>query len=517
MKNNNFTILRSVGFLVIMSLMGACVTSKKEDFKKPNIIYILADDLGYGDLGCYGQKRIETPNIDMLAQNGVRFTQHYAGAPVCAPSRAVLLTGKHMGYSYVRGNDEWNSRGDVWNYRAQIADSTLEGQRPLPEKTVTIGHLLQKGGYKTGVVGKWGLGAPHTQGIPTKQGFDYFYGYNCQRQAHTYYPVHLYENDHRVYLDNDTVAPGTRLLKGADPYDIDSYAPFTLNEYAPDLMFDKLIDFVEENQETPFFLYWATPIPHVPIQAPKKWVDYYVKKFGGEEPYIDKGGYFPHRYPRAGYAAMVSYLDEQVGQLVKRLKELGLYEDTLIIFTSDNGPTFNGGADSPWFNSAGPFKSEYGWGKGFLNEGGIRVPMIASWQGKIKPGSTSDHVSSFWDVLPTLCDVSGVKKPKDTDGISFLPELRGKEQKQHKYLYWEFPEMGGQIAVRIGKYKAICKNARSQSDSKFELFDIEADPQELKDISAQHPDLMERIEQIVRKEHSQSDNDAWKFKRLGDK
>ncbi|MGQ1787517.1 arylsulfatase [Saccharicrinis sp. GN24d3] len=514
---NIFSLLGCPVLLGIMSLTGACVDSKEVNNTKPNIIYILADDLGYGELGCYGQKLIETPNIDNLAQNGVRFTQHYAGAPVCAPSRCVLLTGKHMGHSYVRGNDEWSERGDVWNYQANIADSTLEGQRPLPEETVTIGHLLQEGGYKTGVVGKWGLGAPHTKGIPTKQGFDYFFGYNCQRQAHTYYPVHLYENDHRVYLDNDTVAPSTRLAKGADPYDAASYAPFTLNEYSPDLMFDKLNGFVEENQHQPFFLYWATPIPHVPIQAPTKWVDYYVKKFGDEEPYINKGGYFPHRYPHAGYAAMVSYLDEQVGQLVNKLKKLGLYENTLIIFTSDNGPTFNGGADSAWFNSAGPFKSEFGWGKCFLHEGGIRVPMIASWPGKIKAGSTSDHASAFWDVLPTLCDVSGVEKPKDTDGISFLPELLGKKQDQHDYFYWEFPEMGGQIAVRIGQYKAICKNAMSQPDKHFELFDLEADPQETIDISAQHPDLMERVEEIIRKEHLQSHNDLWKIKRLGDK
>ena len=517
MKKFSFNLL-TLGLLVL--LLASCSSESKKKSKtpkKPNIIYILADDLGYGDLGSYGQVKIETPNLDQLAKDGMKFMQHYAGAPVCAPSRCVLLTGKDLGHSLVRGNDEWKKRGPVWDFIAVEKDSTLEGQFPIPAGTITIGRLLQKGGYKTAVIGKWGLGAPQTDGIPNKQGFDYFYGFICQRQAHTYYPLHLYENEHRVHLDNDTVPPGTRLAKGADPYDIKSYAPYNLKEYAPDLMFKKLTNFVNENKDRPFFLYWATPIPHVPLQAPQKWVDHYVKKFGDEEPYLQKKGYFPCRYPHATYAAMVSYMDENVGKLIKQLKDLGIYDNTLIIFTSDNGPTFNGGSDSPWFDSGGPFRSVYGRGKGFVYEGGIRVPMIAAWPGKIKPGTYTDHISAFYDVLSTLCDVAGVEKPKDTDGISFLPALLGEKQKEHEYLYWEYPEYGGQIAVRMGKWKAVCRNMIRKNNFTFELYDLSEDIGETNDIAAEHPDIIKKVKEIVKKEHVESQNPNWRFKVLGDK
>lgn len=498
----------------MLLFLTSCADVSKEKQQKPNIIYILADDLGYGELGVYGQEKIETPNIDQLAKNGMQFTQHYSGAPVCAPSRCVLLTGKHLGHSLVRGNDEWSSRGKVRNYRAMIADSTLEGQFPIPAGTITIGRLLQQVGYKTAVVGKWGLGAPHTDGVPNKQGFDYFYGYNCQRMAHTYFPVHLWENDHRVHLDNDTVAPSTRLPEDADPYDPSSYAAYQLKEYAPELMFNSITRFVDNNKDNPFFLYWASPIPHAPLQAPQRWVDYYVKKFGDEKPWV--GGYFPCRYPHATYAAMVSYLDENVGKLVKQLKDLGIYDNTLIIFTSDNGPTYNGGSDSPWFDSAKPFISKGGRTKGYVYEGGLRVPMIAEWPGKIKPGTTSDHISAFYDVLPTMCDVAGVEKPKDTDGISFLPVLLGEKQKEHEFLYWEFPAYGGQVAVRLGKYKAVCRNMKKKNNFTFELYDLKKDITESNNIAAEHPEIIEKVKVIVKKEHVQSFNKSWKFKVLGD-
>ncbi len=485
------------------------------DNKKPNIIYILADDLGYGDLGCYGQKLIETTNIDKLAANGMRFTQHYSGAPVSAPSRCVLLTGKHTGHSYIRGNDEWAERGKVWDYKAMFADSTLEGQRPLPENLITFPQILQKAGYATGTVGKWGLGAPNTNSTPMKKGFDFSYGYNCQRQAHTYYPLHLYKNDSRVFLRNDTVAPDEKLAKGADPYDLGSYARFTLKEYSCDLMFKEMTGFIEENRNKPFFFYWASTIPHAPLQAPKRWVDYYVKKFGDESPYLGNKGYFPNRYPHASYAAMISYLDEQVGLLVEQLKKLGIYENTMIFFTSDNGPTYNGGTDSPWFNSAGPFKSEFGWGKGFTHEGGFRVPMIASWPGRIKSSTVSTHISAFWDVFPTICEVTGITNTQETDGISFLPELLGKKQKAHDYLYWEFPETGGQQAVRIGKWKSIRFNIQ-KGILKTELYNLETDLQELTDVSAQNPDIVKRMEQIMKKEHVPAEQDIFKMKALGD-
>ncbi|NNE77225.1 MAG: sulfatase-like hydrolase/transferase, partial [Pricia sp.] len=307
---------------------------------KPNIIYILADDLGYAEIGAFGQEKIETPHIDELAKSGMVFTQHYTSAPVCAPARYMLLTGKHAGHAYIRSNSEWKERGDVWNYIAMAKDSTLEGQGPMPESTRTMAHFLKEVGYTTGMVGKWGLGAPHTHSIPNEMGFDFFYGYNCQRQAHTYYPLHLYKNRNRVHLKNDSVAPHTPIKKGADPQDPSSYSNFNLTDYAPDLMFNEVSAFVDSNKNRPFFLYWATPIPHVAIQAPQRWVDYYIEKFGEEEPYLGDKRYFPHKNPHSGYAAMISYLDENIGKLIQQLKDEGIYENTLIVFTSDNGPSY---------------------------------------------------------------------------------------------------------------------------------------------------------------------------------
>jgi len=503
-----------IGISAMLIPFESCVNQKNESVSmKANIIFILADDLGYGDLGAYGQTKIETPNIDKLAATGMLFTQHYCGSPVSAPSRCVLLTGKHTGHSQVRGNDEWGDRGDVWNYRAMIADSTLEGQRPLETGTVTTASLLKKVGYKTGMIGKWGLGAPHTESIPTKMGFDYFFGINCQRMAHTFYPVFLYENENRFQLGNDTVAPHTLLDKDADPLDPLNYSAYNLKEYAPDIMFTKLTDFVNKSKDNPFFLYWATPIPHAALQAPQKWIDYYVDKFGDEKLYLGESGYFPHRYPHAAYAGMISYLDDQVGILVEQLKDLGIYENTLIIFSSDNGPAYNGGTDSPWFDSGGPFRSEQGYGKGNVNEGGIRVPMIASWPSRIASGSVSDHISAFWDVLPTLCEIARVKPPDDSDGISFLPELTGKKQKQHKHLYWEFPESGGQQAVITGSFKALRKDLHN-GNTVFELYDLESDKEETNNIASSHPEIIKRVEDIIRKEHQKSANPKWQFKLL---
>ena len=502
--------------LVIIAAVSLSCCNEKTPLSKPNIIYILADDLGYGELGIYGQAKIETPNIDRLATSGIRFTQHYAGAPVCAPSRCILLTGKHAGHAQIRGNDEWRDRGNVWDYVSMIKDSTLEGQRPLKEGTVTIGSLLQDAGYKTAVVGKWGLGAPHTEGIPTKQGFDFFYGYNCQRQAHTYYPVHLYKNENRVYLNNDTIPPNTKLGSKADPLAHDSYAHFALNDYAPDFMFKEIQNFVQENKDNPFFLYWATPIPHAPLQAPQEWIDKYVEKFGDEDPYLGSKGYFPHRYPHAAYAAMVSYFDNQVGLLLEQLKVLNIHENTLVIFSSDNGPTFNGGTDSEWFDSAKPFISKQGWGKGSVHEGGIRVPMIASWPGKIQPGTISNHISSFYDVLPTLCEVAGISTAYKTDGISFLPELLNThQQEKHDFLYFEFPAYRGQQAVRMGKWKALRLNI-FKGNMDIELYDLEVDPLEQHDLAAQFPGVVAQIENIMKNEHTVPEIERFMIKELGD-
>ena len=500
--------------LAVLLFLSGCMDQKSD--RKPNIIYILADDLGYAEVGGYGQELIETPHIDKLASSGMRFTQHYSGAPVCAPARCVLLTGQHTGHAYIRGNDEWASRGEVWDFAKAVEDPNLEGQRPIPDSIPTIGNILQQAGYKTAIVGKWGLGAPLTDGIPNNRGFDFFYGYNCQRQAHTLYPMHLWKNKDKVWLDNELVVPGTKLDEGADPEDLKSYAKYFQKDYAPELMQDEVLNFIEQNKDNPFFLYYATPLTHVPLQVPQQYIDKYVEKFGEEPAYLGKSGYFPTRSPRATYAAMVTYLDEQVGEIVEKLKELGQYENTLIIFSSDNGPTYAGGADSPFFDSAKPFKSEYGWGKGFTHEGGIRVPMIASWNGKIAPGSTSELISAFWDVLPTLADVAGIETPDNIDGISFLPELIGQgNQEKHEFLYWEFPSYQGQQAMRFGDWKGIRKNI-FKGNTELELYNLASDPTEQINVASSNPEVVNQIEELMKQEHTSALLDRFKMEELGD-
>lgn len=493
-----FTFVFKIAAVLLVGLYG-CSSPQKSD--KPNIIFILADDLGYAELGSYGQELIETPHLDTLAAHGMRFTQFYAGAPVCAPSRCTLLTGQHLGHAYIRGNDEMAEKGDVWNFEKANADPNLEGQRPLPDSIQTLGNMLQQVGYKTGIVGKWGLGGPTSNSIPTNRGFDFFYGYNCQRQAHQLYPMHLWKNTEKVMLNNELVPPHTKLDSGADLYDQNTYKAYFQQDYAPALMQQEALDFIEQNKNEPFFLYYATPLTHVPLQVPQKYVDYYVEKFGDEKPYAGNAGYFPTRYPRATYAAMVTYLDDQVGELIEKLKDHGIYENTLIIFTSDNGPSYAGGADSPFFDSAKPFKSERGWAKGFVHEGGIRVPMIATWEEKIKPGTTSDLIAAFWDVMPTFAEITGGTVPHSTDGISFLPELlKDPKQTTHEFLYWEFPEAGGQQAVRMGKWKGIKKNLKKR-ETNLMLFDLENDPREQIDVSEQNPEVVTRILEIMQNEH----------------
>lgn len=503
-------------------LVGAFVFSCKDKapekteitkLAKPNIIYILADDLGYAEVGAYGQEKIETPNIDALAANGMLFTQHYSSAPVCAPARYMLMTGKHAGHAYIRSNSEWKERGDVWNYKAMAKDSTLEGQGPMPDGTITMAKRLQDVGYTTGIVGKWGLGAPHTKSVPNDMGFDFFFGYNCQRQAHTYYPLFLYKNRNRVHLANDTVAPNTKLPKGADPTDSKSYTAYTLKDYSPDLMFQELTGFVDNNKETPFFLYWATPIPHVALQAPNKWLDYYKNKFGEEEPYLGKAGYFPHQNPRAAYAAMVSYLDENIGKLVKQLKDEGIYDNTLIVFTSDNGPSYAGGADPEFFESAKPFEGEYGRGKGYLYEGGIRVPMIASWPGKIKPGSKSDHISAHYDMQATLADIAGFEVPGKSDGVSMVPTLLSHEgQVEHEFMYWEFPSYGGQVAMRMGDWKVVRQNLKDKKkEATLELYNLREDPTETTNVAEGHPEILQKAAEIFERERIVPEMDIFKI------
>jgi len=508
--------MKQLTLLIFLLIAFACSQSE-EATTKPNIIYILADDLGYAELGCYGQELIETPNIDKLAEAGMRFTQHYSGSPVCAPSRCVLLTGMHTGHAYIRGNDEWRERGDVWDYAKAVEDPNLEGQRPIPDSIPTIGNLLQEVGYTTAMVGKWGLGGPVTDGIPNNRGFDFFFGYNCQRQAHNLYPRHLWKNKEKVWLDNEIVQPGTKLDSAADPLDEASYSKFTQKDYAPALMQKEVLSFIERNQKQTFFLYYATPLTHVPLQVPKTYVDRYREQFGEEEPYVGDKGYFPHRYPHAAYAAMVSYLDEQVGEIVAKLQELDLYENTIIMFSSDNGPTYVGGADSQFFDSAKPFSSDYGRGKGFTYEGGIRVPMIATWSGKIEAGSTSDHISAFWDVLPTLAELARANTPANIDGISFVPELLGQGgQQNHEFLYWEFPSYGGQQAVRMGDWKAIRKDI-FKGNMDIELYDLSKDFIEVNDVSSQNPKIVQQVEALLIREHVEPAINRFKIELLGDK
>ncbi len=497
--------------LMSLYLFGSCQNPSKKE-TPPNVILIFADDLGYGELGAYGQSKIETPHLDKLASEGMRLTSYYTGSPVCAPSRCILLTGMHSGHAVIRGNDEAGHRGEVWDFLAMASDPYLEGQAPMPDTTVTFPMLLQKQGYTTGMCGKWGLGHPLSVSTPNKKGFDYFYGYNCQRQAHTLTPLHLWENDLRVPLSNDTIVYHTDLPIDADSLNPHSYAYLDQPDYAPELIANQCIQFVRKNKNQPFFLYWATPIPHLPLQAPKKWVDYYVQKFGDEPPYTGRnGGYFPARYPKATYAAMISYLDENIGKLLKTLEELKIDDNTIILFTSDNGPTYVSGTDTPWFDSAGPFKTEKGWGKGSLREGGIRMPFIARWSNHITPGTSSDHMCSSQDVMATIFDLLQIPLEIEHDGISFAPTLLEQDdQEQHEYLYWEFPQSGGQRALRWGDWKAYNHNLKAD-DTTIYLYNLSEDIQEQNDVAGQHPDKVRFVQQAFKKEHVPSTNPRWQY------
>jgi len=432
-----------------LALPGCTLTGGRPE-SKPNIIYILADDLGYGEVGCYGQEKIKTPSIDRIAANGVRFTQHYSGNTVCAPSRCALLTGKHMGHAYIRGNDEMKERGDVWN------DPAIEGQRPLPAGTETIATMLKRAGYATGAMGKWGLGGPSDSGHPNDQGFDEWYGYLCQREAHSYYPTHLWRNKEKHVLEaNRDGAQG---------------------DYSHDLIADEALGFIRRNHDRPFFLYVPFCIPHVSLQVPEDSLAEYAGLWP-ETPF--KGGHYAgHATPRAAYAAMVTRMDRDVGRILDLIEELGIGDNTLVVFTSDNGPTFNGGSDSPFFKSAGPFRGL----KCSLYEGGIRVPFVAQWPGRIAPGTTSDHLSAFWDMMPTVAEMAGVSAPDDVDGLSMLPTLLGRADRQedHDYLYWE---LRGSQAARRGDWKAV----RLKGKKKIELYNLSDDPGETHNVADDFP------------------------------
>ncbi|MHC4124202.1 MAG: arylsulfatase [Planctomycetota bacterium] len=456
MNRRNFIKAMGIG-ITTMALTGC---NRKASTGKPNIIFIMADDLGYAELGCYGQKKIKTPNIDKLAAEGMKFTQHYSGSPVCAPSRCSLMTGLHCGHGQVRNNKQVGGK-EAWEFGA-----TTGGQYPLSEGTVTVAKILKDAGYVTGAFGKWGLGRVNTSGDPQKQGFDHFYGYICQRQAHTYYPNHLWDDGKVV-----------RIPENEDGKEV---------VYSHDLIAEKALEFIKDNKDRPFFCYVPFTIPHLAVHVPEDSLSEYRGKWP-DPPYDGSKGYFPHPAPRAGYAAMITRMDRDVGKIIETLKKLGIDDNTLVIFTSDNGPSFHaGGSDSVFFESTGPLRGL----KGTVYEGGIRVPFIARWRGMIKQGAVSDHVSAFWDFLPTCAELVDVNTALKIDGVSMLPVLLGelKKQKRHQYLYWE---LGGRQGIRMGDWKAVMVN-----QGKIELYNLKSDIGEQKDVADESPQVAEQMQKL---------------------
>lgn len=463
--------------------------------RRPNILFILADDLGWGDLSCYGQERFQTPNIDRLAAEGMKLTVHYSGSPVCAPSRCVLMTGLHPGHTYIRDN-----RGGL--------DGT-EGQEPVPAGYLALPRLLKGLGYRLGAFGKWGLGPMGSSGDPLRQGFDRFFGYNCQAVAHNHYPTSLWDNAVRVRLNNPPFSAHQKLPAEADPNDPRSYTAYTGRDYAPDLFSAQARQFIRTNAARPFLLYYATTVPHLALQVPEDSLRPFVGRFP-EEPYRGDRGYLPHRTPRAAYAAMISRLDQEVGRMLDLLKELGLEQNTIVVFTSDNGPVYNrlGGTDTDFFRSAGAFRGR----KGSVYEGGLRVPCLVRWPGQIAAGSQSARVTGFEDWLPTLLELVGAAQsiPAGLDGISFAPTLRGRPQPPRPFLYREIPGYGGQQCVRVGDWKAVRQRLNPGPKAKLnpgpiELYDLANDPGETTDVAQRHPDVVRQLEALLQQQHTRSE------------
>jgi arylsulfatase A-like enzyme len=440
---------RAIGCLTLAVLLTLSIgiqtvaAIKEKSPRKPNIILILADDLGYGDLGSYGQKMIKTPTLDRLAKEGVRFTSCYAGSTVCAPSRASLMTGLHQGHAWIRGNSP---------------------RLPLRHSDITVAEVLKSAGYSTGIIGKWGLGEPDTTGIPNRQGFDYWFGYLNQTLAHNYYPDYLWRN-----LKEVEVKPGS---------------------YSHDLFTDDAIRFIREKQGGPFFLYLAYTIPHANNELREKGM-----QVPDDAPYSTESWPFPEK----NKAAMITRMDRDIGRLLRVLQELAIDKDTVLFFTSDNGPHMESGVKPQFFGSSGGLRGI----KRDLYEGGIRVPMIVRWPGKIEPNRVSNQVWASWDILPTAAEIAGARTPRGIDGISMLPVLLGRSQRNHKNLYWEFHEGGFKQAARMGKWKAV----RNGIDKPIELYDLEADKAESRDLAVTTPKIVRQMEAILIKARSHSE--AW--------
>jgi len=473
-KRTRRDFLKMTGFaaasLGAASLLPSCASGSRTagiKRKRPNIIFILADDLGYGDLGCFGQETIQTPNIDRLAAEGMRFTDHYAGSTVCAPSRCCLMTGLHSGHALVRGN-------------ANV---------PLRPSDVTIAELLKQVGYTTGIIGKWGLGEADSTGIPNRQGFDYWFGYLNQRHAHNYYPKYLWRNEQKYELKNEVnhnIGGRDRTPGGVATKRID---------YSHDLCAEEALRFVVKNKNNTFFLYLPFTIPHANNEAGNKGME--VPSYG---PYTDKD--WPD--PQKGHAAMITRLDGDIGRLMAKIKALGLDENTFVFFSSDNGPHKEGGADPAFFKSSGPLRGY----KRALYEGGIRVPTIARWPGKIKAGTATNHISAFWDFLPTCCDLADIKIPEGIDGISILPTLLGQssKQKKHEFLYWEFHEQGKRQALRMGDWKGIRQNVAKKPNGPIELYYLKNDIAEKNNVAAQHPQIVAKIVGLMKSARTPSEH-----------
>ncbi|MCX8238702.1 MAG: arylsulfatase [Akkermansiaceae bacterium] len=439
---------------------------------KPNVIYILADDLGYGDLGCYGQKVIKTPNLDRMAAEGIRFTQHYSGSTVCAPSRSCLLQGMHTGHTYVRGNGSLQMRRD-------------------PHDPI-FPAALKRVGYHTALIGKSGLGCnTDDAALVLDKGFDYFFGYTSHTAAHFYYPNYLWRNTEKVTYPNNTLHDG--------------------DHYSSEVVTGEALNYIEKQKDGPFFLHLALQVPHASLRAKEEWKEKYrpILKEKLLPPREKHPHYSYEREPKTTFAAMISYMDHNVGLLMKKLEELGIAENTLVMFASDNGAMREGGHKMESFNSSGLLRG----GKRDLYEGGVRVPMIAWWPGKIQPGQTTDHPSAFWDISPTVRELSGAETQKDTDGHSLVPTLLGGgDQKKHDYLYWEFFEAGGKRSILKGNWKLILFNTNKDANPRAELYNIGNDLAEKTNLAEKNSGKVAELITLMDQARTPSENRSFRLK-----